>query len=288
MKNLDPALTNHLQQEVTTLCWCWRITRTDGTILGFTNLDSDLLIDGVTYAAATGFTPTAIALSNTMSVDNLEINSVLDDASISATDLIGGRFDYARIDIFLVNYLDLPTSLNVNPPKHLLLVSGVLGEVQNSDYSFSAEVRSKAQFLSQKSTNLTSKLCRYDLGDIHCTIDLAPFTHNLVVESIASSRSFTVDASFNQSDGYLSYGNVEFTSGANNGVKAMVAIYVNGTRTVTLFEPLPYQLAAGDGLIAIAGCRKSTQDCHGRYNNIPNYGGEPSVPGADVFMRGAL
>lgn len=286
MKNLDPALQNHFQQEVTTLCWCWQITRTDGVLLGFTNLDFDLVIDGVIYAAATGFTPSAIATDNSLSVNNLEVNSVLDDASIKASDLIGGRFDYARIEIFLVNYLDLPTSLSANPPKHLLLVSGVLGEVQNSDYSFTAEVRSKAQFLSQKSTNLTSKLCRYDLGDIYCTVDLTPFTHNLVVESVSNTRTFTVDASFNQFDGYLSYGNVEFTSGANSGVKAMVATYVNATHTITLFEPLPYQLAAGDGLTAIAGCRKTTQDCHGRFSNIPNYGGENAVPGGDFYFAG--
>lgn len=287
MKNIDSALSNHLQQEVITLCWCWRIQRTDGVILGFTNLDFDLVIDGVTYAAATGFTPSAITTDNTMSVNNLEISSVLNDASIKAADLIGGRFDHARVDIFLVNYLDLPSSLSVNPPKHLLLVSGVLGEVKNSDHNFSAEVRSKAQFLSQKSTNLTSKLCRYNLGDIKCTVDLAPFTHNLAVASVVNNRMFTV-TNFSQIDGYFDYGNVTFSSGANNGVKAMVATYTNSTRTITLFEPLPYQLAAGDTLVARAGCRKTTQDCQGRYSNILNYGGENAIPGADSYFAGAL
>lgn len=288
MKILDPTLTNHLQQEVTTLCWCWQITRTDGVILGFTNLDFNLIIDGVTYKAATGFTPSAIATDSSLSVNNLEISSVLNDASIKATDLIGGRFDYARVEIYLVNYLDLPTSLNTTPPKHLLLVSGVLGEVQNSDRNFTAEVRSKAQFLSQKATNLTSKLCRYDLGDIKCTVDLAPFTHNLTVQAVQNSRTFSVDSSFSQMDGYFSYGNVIFSSGLNNGVKAMVATYINSSRTITLFEPLPYQLQTGDTLVAIAGCRKTVQDCHSRYNNILNYGGEPHVPGADSYFAGAL
>jgi uncharacterized phage protein (TIGR02218 family) len=287
MKIIDSALANHIQQEVTTLCWCWRIARTDGVILGFTNFDTDLVIGGVRYAAATGFTPSAIATDNTMSVNNLEISSILDAASITPEDLVGGKFDYARVDIFLVNYLDLPTSLNTNPPKHLLLLSGVLGEVKNSDYSFSAEVRSKAQFLSQKSTNLTSKLCRYDLGNAKCTVNLTNYTHNLTVASVVNSRTFTV-TNFNQIDNYFDYGNVRFTSGSNNGVKAMVATYTNSTRTITLFEPLPYQLQAGDTLVAIAGCRKTTQDCQSRYSNILNYGGEPHVPGADTYFAGAL
>lgn len=288
MKLLNSTLQNHLQQEVTTLCWCWRITRTDGVILGFTNLDFDLRIDGVSYAAATGFTPSAIASDNTLSVNNLEINSLLNDATISAADLIGGKFDHARVDIFLVNYLDLPTDLDATSPKHLLLVSGVLGEIKSSDYSFSAEIRSKAQFLAQKTTNLTSKLCRYDLGDIKCTVDLTPFRHNLAVASVTNSRIFTVDASFDKFDGYLDYGNVAFSSGANNGVRAMVATYVSSTRTITLFEPAPFELAAGDTLVAIAGCRKTTQDCQGRYANILNGGFEPHVPGADSYLRGAL
>lgn len=288
MKLLNSSLQNHLQQEVTTLCWCWRITRTDGVILGFTNLDFDLRIDGVTYAAATGFTPSAIATDSSLSVNELEINSILNDASISAADLIGGKFDHARVNIFLVNYLDLPTDLDAASPKHLLLVSGVLGEIKSSDYSFSAEIRSKAQFLAQKTTNLTSKLCRYDLGDIKCTVDLAPFTHNLAVATVTNNRIFTVDSSFDKFDGYLDYSILEINSGANNGVKVTVAKYTQQSRTITLFEPLPYQLQAGDTLVAIAGCRKTIQDCHSRYSNIPNYGAEPHVPGADRYFRGAL
>lgn len=284
MKIIDSTLANHLQQEVTTLCWCWRITRTDGVILGFTNFDADLAIDGTTYAAATGFTPSAIATDSTMSVNNMELNSVLDDGTITAHDLVGGLFDSARVDIFLVNYQDLPTSLSLNPPKHLLLVSGILGEVKISDTSFSAEMRSLAQFLSQKTSNLTSKLCRYDLGDSKCTVNLAPHTHNLTVASVVNSRTFTIDNSFNRQDGYFNYGQLKFTSGANNKISAMIANYTS--RTITLFEPLPFALQSGDTLVAIAGCRKTIQDCQGRYANILNYGGEPHVPGADTYFMG--
>jgi len=39
MKSITPQLQNHLEQEVTTLTTCWRLTRRDGTVLGFTELD---------------------------------------------------------------------------------------------------------------------------------------------------------------------------------------------------------------------------------------------------------
>lgn len=285
MKILDPTLLNHIQRDVTSLCWCWRIERSDGVILGFTNFDSDLHFDGVTYKAETGFTPSAIATDSTMAVNNLEVSSILDSASITIKDILGGKFDNSRINIFLVNYLDLPITLNTNSPKHLLLVSGVLGEVKNTDINFTAEVRSKAQFLSQRSTDLTSKLCRYDLGDDKCTVNLASRTHNLAVNSVLSNRAFTI-TNFNQIDAYFNYGKVEFTNGQNAGTKMTVATYISSTRTITLFEPLPYSLQVGDTLVAIAGCRKTTTDCQGRYANIINYGGEPTVPGSDAYFAG--
>jgi hypothetical protein len=36
MKSLLPALQAHLDNGATTLAWCWRLARADGTYLGFT------------------------------------------------------------------------------------------------------------------------------------------------------------------------------------------------------------------------------------------------------------
>ena len=55
MKTASPALLAHMAQGTTTIAWCWKVTRTDGEVFGFTSVDRDLTIDGVTYAAATGF-----------------------------------------------------------------------------------------------------------------------------------------------------------------------------------------------------------------------------------------
>ena len=42
MKSLSPALAAHLATGTTTLAYCWRVTRRDGTVLGFTEHDRDL------------------------------------------------------------------------------------------------------------------------------------------------------------------------------------------------------------------------------------------------------
>jgi hypothetical protein len=56
MKHLPPALQAHLDTGTTTLAWCWRLTRGDGTRLGFTDHDRALAFDGTAFEAATGFT----------------------------------------------------------------------------------------------------------------------------------------------------------------------------------------------------------------------------------------
>jgi hypothetical protein len=57
MKHLPASLQSHLDTGATTLAWCWRVTRGDGGVLGFTDHDRDLTFDGTTFQAATGFTP---------------------------------------------------------------------------------------------------------------------------------------------------------------------------------------------------------------------------------------
>jgi len=104
MKTASIALKAHLAGEVTTVCTCWRITRRDGAVFRFTDHDVDLLVDGETYVAAVGYTRTAIAANADMSVDNMDVNGIFDDASITETDLRSGLFDGAEVRVFLVNW----------------------------------------------------------------------------------------------------------------------------------------------------------------------------------------
>ena len=46
MKSLSPALQAHLDDGTTTLAWCWKITRSDGEVLGFTDHDRALSFGG--------------------------------------------------------------------------------------------------------------------------------------------------------------------------------------------------------------------------------------------------
>ena len=54
MRTLSPGLAAHLAAGVTTLCRCWQVTRSDGSVLGFTDHDRALSFDGTTFEPESG------------------------------------------------------------------------------------------------------------------------------------------------------------------------------------------------------------------------------------------
>ena len=53
---LPEALASHLAGTTTTTCYCWRLTRRDGAVFGFSDHDAMLEFDGVAFSPQTGFT----------------------------------------------------------------------------------------------------------------------------------------------------------------------------------------------------------------------------------------
>lgn len=281
MKNFISSFANHLVGENTNLATFWRIIRLDNLVQGFTNHDKDINIDGIIYKANTGFNSTAFNQDNTLAVRNLEMESIISSTSISEADLIGGKYDYARVDVFICRWDSPPSSLSLNPPGHILMVRGIIGQISMSDRRYNAEIRSFSQILQQQISTITTKECRAVFGDSKCTKNLSSLTDQLTITGITSNRQFVVNSS--RATGFYDLGQITFNSGNNNGVKTMILSYSNGT--IQLFEPVPYPLTIGDTLTAIAGCNKSIEACK-NFNNIINYQGEPHIPGEDKFLAG--
>jgi hypothetical protein len=95
MKSVSAALDAHLQEEVTTLATCRRIIRTDGAAFFFTDHDRDLEFEGDRYAAAAGYSRSAIASDASFGVDNLDVEGVFDNDAVTDADLKAGLFDHA-------------------------------------------------------------------------------------------------------------------------------------------------------------------------------------------------
>ncbi len=277
MKTLSTALSGHLAGECTTLATCWKITRTDSVVMGFTDHDQDLAVDGVTYYAATGFSPTAIASGDSLAVDNLDAEGLLTSGSLTEADILAGKYDFAQVEMFLVNWADLTQGT-------LILRTGWLGEVAIKRNQFTAEIRGLTQPLAATIGEIYSPSCRAQFGDARCKIDLSDFTVTGGVTSVTSSQLIG-DSGRTEAAGLYTFGKITFTSGANSGLSMEVKEYLPGQLALAL--PMPYAIAVGDTYSLVQGCDKTFATCCNVYHNAVNFRGEPDVPGMDRMLETA-
>ncbi|WP_159845869.1 DUF2163 domain-containing protein, partial [Brevundimonas sp. G8] len=54
MRNIPEEMAVRIESGATTLCHVWRLERADGAVMGFTDHDRDLVVDGVVCRAASG------------------------------------------------------------------------------------------------------------------------------------------------------------------------------------------------------------------------------------------
>jgi uncharacterized phage protein (TIGR02218 family) len=277
MKTLPPGLQAHLDSGVTTLCWCWRLTRRDGAKLGFTDHDRDLVFDGTTFEAATGFTASEIKDTVGLSVDNLEVESALTSDRLSEEHLAAGLYDDARVEIFRVNWQA--------PEQRVLMRTGSLGEVSRSGASFRAEVRGLAHYLQQPKGRLFQYTCDADLGDVRCGINLAAASYRGTgtIAAATSARSFTATGLDGFADGWFTRGLVILTSGANAGRAIEVKRHAkrDGVVTVELWQEPAQAPVTGDTFTVTAGCDKHLATCRAKFANTVNFRGFPHMPGND-------
>jgi uncharacterized phage protein (TIGR02218 family) len=168
MRVISPQLEAHFEGGMTQLATCWRITRQDGAEIGFTDHDQLITFNSVDYDSIAGFTPTTVESKSNMSVDNLDVDGQLYPSKITEEDLLAGLYDYAEIEIFVVNYVDLTQG-------KLVVKRGRLGEVTLNSQMFQAEVRGLTQHLSQTIGEVFSPSCRAILGDSRCKVALVGF-----------------------------------------------------------------------------------------------------------------
>ena len=279
MKQISSELAAHIAGEVTTLATCWTLTRRDAVVLGFTDHDVDIIFSGITYQAASGFTPSAIENSASLSVDNLDIEGMLTAGNITEADILAGRYDFAEIDIFQVNYNDLTQGA-------LTLRRGWLGEVSLHKQQFVAEVRGLTQRLSQTIGELYSASCRAAFGDARCKKNIDDFTVSGAVTSVASTQEFR-DSSRSENSGTFNFGMITFTGGDNAGLSMEVKEYDKNGGKILLVLPLAYTITIGDAYVMTYGCDKTLNTCAVSYDNVVNFRGEPHVPGIDRMLETA-
>jgi len=214
MQTITPALSAHLAQEVTSIATCWSIKRKDGKTLYFTDHDRDVVVGGNRYVAADSMNPSAVSSQSGLTVDNLEFEGLLSAGAVDEEDLRAGRYDHAEIHVFLVNY-------NAPEMGALTLKHGWLGEVTVKGGQFVAEMRGLTSRLQQHIGDVYTSACRAAFGDARCGIALSNYRFGGSVTGVEALFAFS-DSTKLQVNDYFAGGIVEFTSGANTGIRMEV------------------------------------------------------------------
>lgn len=285
MKSIPIALQAHYDTGCTTTCELVRIECKDGTVLGMTTLDSDVVYDDgdgpVTYRADNGFRPSRSQQSADLDVDNAELQGWIGTDGVTEQQVRAGLFDYAKFRHYRVNYLDLAAG-------HEIRGAGTLGETKFSAHGFTIEQRSLTQQLKQTISQLYSRTCRATFGDAKCGRAFAWVSGTVTAaDGTEPDRVFTCGLA--QAADYFVPGVVEWLTGDNAGRQMEVDAYAPGAVTQTF--SLPYPIQPGDTFRIRQDCDKTFAMCKARHANVLNFrgehlipqdGGASMVPGADI------
>lgn len=271
------ALYSHLASGSTTVCRAWTVRRRDGLVLGFTDHDRDLLVDGVSCRADTGMTARALQQTTGLSVDNSEAFGALSAAAITEADLTAGRFDGAEVQAYLVNW--------AAPQDFLLQFRGSLGEISRADGSFKAELRGLTELLNRPHGMAYTPGCSAVLGDGRCRFDLRQpgYFAEVAVNAADDGRIFTFHDFASFDERWFEGGRFTPISGAASGLVGVVKIdrQTGSERRIELWQSLRAPITAGDMVRIEAGCDKSATTCRVKYSNFLNFRGFPHIPGED-------
>lgn len=281
MPTVSSTLQARLDSGETTLAWCWRITRQDGEVFGFTEHDRMLTFDGTDFEPETGFEPSEIRQGADLAVDAQDAQGVLDDVRITEADILDGRWDNAAVEAWLVDWSD--------PTERILMRRGSIGRVSRGRVAFVAEVRGLAHSLDQTVGRTFQFGCDAALGDARCQVNLDSSDHrgNGSVASLTRSRAFVAGGLDAFASGHFEFGFLIWSTGANAGRRAEVIRHVNdaGGVEVALVEDPVRTVLSGDTFVIYAGCDKTSGTCAAKFGNIVNFRGFPHIPGTDTVLR---
>lgn len=271
-----------LASELTTLALCWRLTRGDGLVLGFTSHDADIWLEGVRHAARPGMTPSAISLTNSFEAGSMEIGGVLSATSLSARDLDSGRWTGARVDLSVCDWTQPEAGA-------LRVLRGTIGDVSrdfgsggdDNAGSYVLELISDAERLQAAGAPLCSPLCRAELGDGACGVDMASRRREARILS-AGGGLLMLEGPPEQPDAYA-WGRLRIISGPMAGIDRRIAA-IDGVH-LHLEEPLRGEGLEGAMIRIWEGCDKRFETCVSRFANAGRFHGEPHVPGMDALFR---
>ncbi len=281
MRAIPANLQSALDSGASTLARCWKVVRSDGSALGFTDHDRAISFEGLEFEPESGFTPSAIEAGTGLAADTHEVTGALSSDRITPADIARGLYDRAEVTLFLVDWTD--------PAARTVISRGLIGDIRHGAVSFEAEVTGISDLLSQPVGRAYLHSCPCRLGDGKCGMDLgAPGLGGAgTVLSVTGAQRFEVDGFSAFSEGWFTGGVLTWTSGLNAGLEGHVKVHLGlGPKAlVELWLSPVFEISSSDAFTVTAGCDKTMEACGTKFGNLVNYRGFPHMPGDDVAAQ---
>jgi uncharacterized phage protein (TIGR02218 family) len=281
MRVLDAGLAAHVAQGETTLASCWRIVRSDGLKLGFTDHDATLSFGGTDFVPAHGLDGSEVPARLGAQVDTSEVLGVLHAEAIAEDDILLGRFDGAQVETWRVNWADVS--------QRVLLRTHTVGEIVREDGVFRAELRSAQQGLNKTCGRVYTGLCDALLGDTRCSVEVANATWQgtAIVTGFDDPYRVRVAGLEAFESNWFACGAAVWTDGRRMGLKDGVLSHGRiGVADVLGFGvKVGDWVSVGDTLTVTAGCDRRFATCQSKFGNAVNFRGFPHIPGSDYVLR---
>ena len=267
-----------LGRPLTSIALCWKLIRADGVAMGFTSHDHDMRVGDLLCRARPGMVPSALRQSAGLEPDAMDIEGVLEDASIRGFDLEAGRWADARVTLLACDWTDAAA-------EPLVLLRGTLGQVSHAGSGgrgqFQVELRSGAHAIDEVSMPAISPTCRATLGDGRCAVDMAGRVARASV-AWGGGAEIGLDAPLEGPDRF-SGGRVRILDGRLAGLDMRIE---EASETLLLLDDrLAAELEPGIRIELREGCDKRFATCRDRFANCAAFDGEPHVPGVDALIR---
>ncbi|MFP9136831.1 DUF2163 domain-containing protein [Devosia sp. XGJD_8] len=281
MRTLDIGLAAHVAQSETTLATCWKLLRSDGAVLGFTDHDLALSFGGVDFVPAHGLDGSEVPARLGPQVETSEVLGVLSAEAITEDDILLGRYDGTTVETWRVNWADVS--------QRVKLRSDTIGEITREDGVFRAELRSAQQGLNATHGRIYQGLCDAAVGDARCGVDLsAPALRGFAtVTAIDDAHRVVVAGLEGFAEGWFGFGSALWTDGRRDGLRDGVLTHRRGAGGDVLGFGVAVcdWVSVGDTLTVTAGCDRRFATCRDRFANAINFRGFPHIPGSDFVLR---
>ena len=270
MKNISNNLKELLEKNYLKLAKCFKITLKNGDIIGLTEHSQDLLIDNLIYNSSYGFESDNSNFTTDLSSNNSEIIGLIDNNNIQIKDVLSGKFDNAKVEIFYIN-------LDDESLEKIHITTGNIIKINVNDGKIHFLIDNILNILDKTIGDIYSPLCRAQFCDHKCALDINKYTFTSKITSIINDTEFLYDISNigTKEKNYFKYGIITFTSGKN--INQSMEIKQSFDNNIILNTKLNYPLNVGDIFKIVVGCDKTISTCINKFNNAINFRGEPNI-----------